>query len=154
MAYLKLTDGAVTQYPYSLSQFRRDNPDTSFPREINDALLAEWSVYKVTAVPRPASTLTQDAVEQTPQLVNGQWTQVWTMIDVSAEEAAQRAQGAADAVDEAAVKADSFVKNFIAMTPAQVSAYVANNTANLAQVRALMEKMALMLLALARHQYR
>jgi hypothetical protein len=154
MSYLKITDGAVTQYPYSLSQFRQDNPDTSFPREIGDALLAEWSVYKVTAVPRPASTLTQDAVEQTPQLVNGVWTQVWAMVDVSPEEAAQRAQNVADEAELATTKEDAFVQNFIVMTPAQIQTYINANTGNLTQMRALVSKLALMLLTLAKREYR
>jgi hypothetical protein len=154
MSYLKLTDGAVDKYPYSLSQFRRDNPGTSFPKEMSDELLAEWSVYKVTPVTRPAPTLTQDPSEQTPQLINGQWTQAWAMVDVSPEVAARRAQDAADQAELAAAKEDTFVRNFIAMTPAQVEAYVTNNTANLAQVRALLTKMALMMLALAKREYR
>jgi hypothetical protein len=70
------------------------------------------------------------------------------------EDAAARQQTETDAATAAAVKADTFVQNFIAMTPAQVSAYVENNTANLAQVRSLLTKIALMLLALARQQYR
>ena len=152
--YVKISDGQVYEYPYSLKKLRADNPDTSFPKEVSESLLVEFGTHPVTAVVRPSSTLTQDAVEQTPQLINGQWTQVWAMVDVSPEEAARRQQDAADAADTAAVKADTFVQNFIAMTPAQVSAYVENNTANLAQVRELMKKMALMLLAVSRQQYR
>jgi hypothetical protein len=59
-----------------------------------------------------------------------------------------------DAAAKNAIKADAFVQNFVAMTPAQVSAYVTANTANLGQVRALMAKMALMLSMLARLEYR
>jgi hypothetical protein len=154
MSYLKLTDGAVEKYPYSLSQFRRDNPGTSFPRQMSDELLADWEVFKVTPVPRPASTLTQDPSEQTPQLINGQWTQVWVMVDVSPEVAAQRAQDAADEAELAAAKEDAFVQSFIAMTPAQLQTYINANTGNLAQMRALVSKLALMLLTLAKREYR
>lgn len=154
MLYAKIIDGVVADYPYSLAKLRNDNPNTSFPKQPTEELLAEYNVLPVAAVAQPSPTLTQDPVEQTPQIVNGQWAQVWAMVDVSAEEAAQRQQDAADSADIAAVKADTFVQNFLAMTPAQVSAYVENNTANLAQVRDLMKKMALMLLALARRQYR
>jgi hypothetical protein len=153
MKYLRNIDGLIT-YPYGLAQLKADYPNTSFPREMSDERLAEFGVYPVTAVTRPSSTLTQDPVEQTPQLINGAWTQVWAMVDCSPEEAARRQQAAADAADAAAVKADSFVQNFIAMTPAQVSAYVENNTGNLTQTRALLNKMGLMLLALARREYR
>jgi hypothetical protein len=154
MVYLKAESGQVAEYPYTISKLKADNPQTSFPKEMPESLLAEFGVYPVAAVVRPSSTLTQDPVEQTPQLINGQWTQAWAMVDVSAEEAARRQQAAQDETDNAAVKADTFVQNFIAMTPAGVSAYVENNTANLAEVRALLKKVALMLLAIARQQYR
>ena len=154
MKYVKVNDGAVLEYPYTLVKLRADNPATSFPREMRAELLAEFNVYPVTLTEKPAPTLTQNPAEQTPQLIDGVWTQVWGMVDVSPEEAARRQQDAADEADAAAIKADAFVKNFIAMTPAQVSAYVNSNTGNLSQVRALLNKMALMLLALARQQYR
>lgn len=151
--FLRLNNNVV-EYPFQLRTLKLENPNTSFPSEISLELLAEYSVYPVAIVQRPSSTLTQDPVEQMPQQINGVWTQVWALVDVSPEEAARRQQDATDVAHAAAVKADAFVKNFIAMTPAQVESYVANNTANLAQVRALLNKMALMLLALARREYR
>jgi hypothetical protein len=141
--YVKVINGQAVEYPYTLVKLRADNPDTSFPREMGAGLLAEYGVYPVTLTEKPAPTLTQNPTEQTPQLINGVWTQTWGMVDVSAEEAEKRQ-----------IKADAFVQNFIAMTPAQVEAYVENNTGNLAQTRALLNKMALMLLALARREYR
>jgi hypothetical protein len=113
--------------------------------------LATW--HDVSRSSRPAATLTQDPAEQW-SLINGVWTQVWAMVDVSAEEAARRQQREADAAALGAVKVDAFVQNFIAMTPAQVTAYVEGNTNNITEVRALLNKMALMLLALARREYR
>jgi hypothetical protein len=154
MTLAKIVTGAVAEYPYSISKLREDHPNVSFPREISDDLLGEYDAYRVASSERPSRTLTQDPVEQTPELIDGVWTQVWAMVDVSTEEAARRQQAAQAEADTAAVKADTFVQNFIAMTPAQVSAYVENNTANLAQVRSLLTKMALMMLALARRQYR
>lgn len=153
MVYLRL-NGETIEYPYSLAKMRYDFPAVSFPKEKSLELLAEYGVFPVTAVVRPAPTLTQDPVEQTPQLIEGVWTQVWGMADVSAEEAARRQQDAADDAQAQAVRVDAFVQNFISMTPQQVESYIANNTANLGQVRALLTKMALMLLALARREYR
>ena len=63
------------------------------------------------------------------------------------------AEAAAKALDSA-VKADTFVANFIAMTPADVEAYIQNNTANLADMRALLKKMGIMLLTLAKRKLR
>jgi hypothetical protein len=154
MPYLRIKPDSSIEYPYNLAKLRYDFSSVSFPKEKSLDLLAEYGVYPVTAAATPEATLTQDVVEQTPQLIEGVWTQVWTLVDVSPEEAARRQQDAADEAHAAAVKADIFVQNFIKMTPAQVSAYVDANTANTAQVRALLNKMALMLLALARREYR
>jgi hypothetical protein len=141
--YAKIIDGQVAEYPYTFVKLRTDNPAVSFPSAPSNELLAEYGVYPVTLTEKPAPTLTQNAVEQPPQLIEGVWTQVWGMVDVSAEEAAKRQ-----------IRADAFVQNFIAMTPAQVTAYVEGNTNNITEVRALLNKMALMLLALARREYR
>jgi hypothetical protein len=154
MNYAKIIDGSVARYPYSLRQLRLDNPQTSFPKDMPESLLAEYGVVPVTAIERPASTLTQDTVEQTPQFINGQWTQVWSMVDVSQEEAARRQQQATDEAEAAAVKEDAFVQSFVGMTPAQLTTYINANTGNLTQMRALVTKMALMLLVLAKREYR
>jgi len=151
--YLRSLNGTI-EYPFTLRALKLENPNVSFPSEISETLLAEYGVYPVVQVPSPEPTLTQDPEELEPQIINGQWTQVWAMVAVSPEEAARRQQEAQEEVNTAAVKADTFIQNFIGMTPTQVEAYVTNNTANLAQVRSLLTKMALMLLALARKEYR
>ena len=153
MKYLRLTKDGI-KYPFYLSTLKTENPNVSFPGEMTDELLAEYGVYPVTPVERPERTLTQDPVEQTPQQIDGVWTQVWAMVDVSQEEAVRRQAEADDAAHAESVKTDTFVSNFITMTPAQVTSYVENNTGNLAQTRALLNKMALMLLVLARREYR
>ena len=152
--YIKINDGEIVKYPYDLGRLRGDNPNVSFPRTIPDDVLAEYGIHKVAPTDQPKFTLTQDPVEQMPQRINGVWTQVWAMMDVSAEEAARRQQKAEDAAQAAAVKVDTFVRNFIAMSPEQVTAYISANTGNLTQMRDLVNKMALMLLALARREYR
>lgn len=72
----------------------------------------------------------------------------------SPEYLAKAQQEEADRAEREAIKADAFIQNFITMTPQQVEAYINANTASLAQVRALMVKLSLMLLALARREYR
>lgn len=53
-----------------------------------------------------------------------------------------------------AAKADAFVQAFVDMTPAQVVAYVASNVTDLASARQLLTKMALMLLLLAKKEFK
>ena len=52
--YVKITNGSVDTYPYSVGKLRRDNSNTSFPKRIQDAVLAEWGVYPVTVDSPPS----------------------------------------------------------------------------------------------------
>lgn len=83
------TDGFQT-YPYSPLQLRADNPQVSFAVEMPEERLAEWGVYPVTPVPRPAADHTQNVTEVTPQQINGVWTQVWDVTPATPEQLAER----------------------------------------------------------------
>ena len=154
MTYALIIDGAVAQYPYSFALLRRDNPQVSYPSDPSDDRLAEFGVHAVAPAAKPATSLTQNIVEATPVLVGGVWTQAWTVVAASAEEIAARQMQAADEAAATEIKADTFVASFIAMTPAQVATYVDNNTATLAAMRTVVKKMAVMLLLLARREFR
>jgi hypothetical protein len=61
-------------YPYSVWQLMRDNPQTSFPKNPSDELLAQWNVFPVKELARPnynpqTHYLKQSAVYQ----VDGNW---------------------------------------------------------------------------------
>jgi len=76
---------------YSIGQLRRDNPQTSFPAEIPDATLAEYSVYPLAATPMPAyDPETQRVSEGLAELVDGVWMQAWVVTDLTPEELAER----------------------------------------------------------------
>jgi hypothetical protein len=47
MLLVKTTNGQVEQFPYTLGDLRRDNPQTSFPKKIGDAILASYGIYHV-----------------------------------------------------------------------------------------------------------
>lgn len=70
-----------------------------------------------------------------------------------AEIAAEAAQAALQS-ERQDIKADAFVQQFVDMTPPQVIAYVNNNVANLADAKQLLTKLALMLLVIAKEQYK
>jgi hypothetical protein len=78
--------------------------------------------------------------------------QVVTVVPVPPTPAQQQAE--IDAAQRSAIKVDSFVGNFIAMTPAQVSNYIETNVTNLASAKAVIEKLAIMVLLLARREFR
>lgn len=89
--YVLTKDGAVHKYPYSAMQLRLDNPQTSFPANPTDTLLADYLVYPVIAVERPVyDPMTQNLSEGVPLLKDGVWTQVWSVSEATPEEIAQR----------------------------------------------------------------
>jgi hypothetical protein len=153
MTYALIKNGAVAQYPYSFGQLRKDNPQVSFPRNPDDAKLAEFGVVAVAPTAKPAGDLAKNIVETTPVLTGGVWTQAWSVVEASADEIAERQKSAALANDTAAVKADSFVASFLTMTPAEVVAHVEDKTTNLVETRALLKKLAIMLHILARREF-
>ena len=65
--YVKLTNGQPDQFPYTVGQFRRDNPNTSFPRQIPNTILRRYAVYEVTELEKPSyDPLVQTLVVGTP----------------------------------------------------------------------------------------
>ncbi len=151
MIYALISEGQVATYPYTLRQMRADHPHTSFSEVPPAHILAEYGVYEVASTAQPTPTIQQNVRELTPTFVDGVWKQGWELVDAPAEEVAERQKEAADEVDRLAVIADSFVPTFLAMTPAQLNTYIDNNTATLATTRALLKKMAIMLLILGRN---
>jgi hypothetical protein len=47
MLLVKTSNGQVEQFPYTLVDLRRDNPQTSFPKKIGDAILASYGIFHV-----------------------------------------------------------------------------------------------------------
>lgn len=151
--YVLVDNNVVVTYPYTLSKLQSDNPDTSFPGVPGDWMI-EWGVYQVVTTTRPAYDKNFNIVEGTPVNIGGVWTQVWNQVPASAQEIAERTQMETDIAAANEVKLDAFVQSFLAFTPAGLDTYIDNNTANLAQMRTLVKKMAKMLLILARQELR
>ena len=70
--HIKLTNGIPAKY--TLGQLRRDNPNTSFPKVIPDALLASYDVYPHVIQDVSYDPTTQNSVEGQFVQVDGQWT--------------------------------------------------------------------------------
>lgn len=85
-----IENGEVKQYPYGADVLRRDNPQTSFPKNPTDELLATFNVFPVNPTEQPEfDPMTQRVEEGTPVLQAGEWVQVWNVTPLSAEEIAQ-----------------------------------------------------------------
>ena len=88
MEYIKINNGSVEIYPYSISQLRKDNPNVSFSKEPSESLLAEWDVYAVTVVQKPIyDSKTQSVKQDVPQKVNGTWVVAWLVENKPQQEA-------------------------------------------------------------------
>lgn len=53
MSYVKITNGAVARYPYSVGQLRRDNPNVSFPRNVPVEIMRRYGMRPVTVEAMP-----------------------------------------------------------------------------------------------------
>ena len=119
-----LNNGNVENYPYTIGNLRRDNPNTSFPKKPSDALLEDFNMFRVAPAARPAYDHTKNIVEGTPVLTGGVWTQVWNVTDASAEEIAERV-----ANEAVSVRADRDSKlaetDFYALSDVTMSAEMA-----------------------------
>ena len=98
--HVKITNGSVDTYPYSVGQLRRDNPNTSFPKRIPDDMLSSYGVESVVVADIPSYTeRTQIVTQETqPSLVGGAWTLGWTVTDKTSAEVQEYDDNQADSV--------------------------------------------------------
>ena len=101
MLLIKATGSTVEQYPYSLGLLRKDNPNTSFPKQPSAEDMAAFNVYPVTEA-NPTVGEGQHLVKVwTPTLVSGDWVLAHEAVDLTdAEVAAATAVLAANMREE------------------------------------------------------
>jgi hypothetical protein len=76
-------------YPVSQQQIQEAYPNTSFPTPF----VAPAPYAPVLESPQPAyDQMTQTVVQGTPEQTNGEWYQVWTVVDLDAEQIAYNQQ--------------------------------------------------------------
>ena len=94
--YVKINNGVVEHYPYSVERLRSDNPNVSFPKEPSDELLSEWGVFPVGYQSQPEYNSSTQRVDHSaePELVEGNWVLTKTVVSLTSEQQA--------AVDDAA----------------------------------------------------
>lgn len=99
MSYVKVTNGAVAKYPYSVGQLRRDNPSVSFPRNISVEIMARYGMHPVTEEVVPDyNQMTQKVVTATTPTQNGDsWVITRTVVDLTADEIADQSAVTAEA---------------------------------------------------------
>jgi hypothetical protein len=98
--FAKITNGAVDKFPYSVGELRRDNPNTSFPKQISETVMADFGMVAVSQKPVPDFDPMTHFAEFGPVPVNegGQWFLLPTVRELSAAQIAERDASLASAV--------------------------------------------------------
>lgn len=95
--YVKIANNEVEEFPYTLDQLKRDNPNVSFPQTISSGTLASYNVFPVTLTEPPAhDQLVELVTTANPTLVDGVWTQAWTKVNRTEEEASSNIRAERD----------------------------------------------------------
>ena len=63
--YAKLKDGKISQFPYTIGQLRKDNPNVSFPKNITSGVLQKYGIIGVVEGPQPECGPYQTIVRDT-----------------------------------------------------------------------------------------
>jgi hypothetical protein len=91
----------VEKYPYTLGDLRKDNSNTSFPKNPTDDQLAPFNVFRIERTPEPSfNEATQRCQEINPVLQGGKWVQAWSVVSLTAAEQEQRTKDRANLIRE------------------------------------------------------
>lgn len=89
--YVKVINRVVEEYPYSIGELRKDNPNVSFPADPSNETLAEWNVYPVTPQNPPSfNYATHNCERVNPTLQNEVWVETWAVTEATEEQKQQR----------------------------------------------------------------
>lgn len=87
--YVKIENGAVASYPYDLNRFKAEHSNISFPNIISEETLNSYGVYSVQSIafPTNVNSKTHIVKRANPILIDGVWTQQYSVVQRSIEEA-------------------------------------------------------------------
>ena len=95
--YVKVKLDGSTVFPYTLSDFRAENPRTSFPSQISEETLNEHGVYLVEDSPVPDfNLLTHELKWELAQVSNTRWARQWVAVELPIKTASKRVRSARD----------------------------------------------------------
>ena len=128
--YALVKNGAVDRYPYTVTDLRLANPQTSFPNDPTDDTLVNFGLYRVAQVAPPQLQPNQAAVEGTPVLLSGHWTQAWSVRTKTAAEVAAENQAIQNSiVDATQLRLDTFAQTRNYMGILSAATYATSNVA-------------------------
>lgn len=102
--YVKIENGAVVQYPYSVAQLRLEHPNQTFPE--TKEILESMGCFRVVVTGQPVCDYTQNLVELLP-VFNPQsqcWEQQWSVVAATQQEIDERTAAQAATVRQERTK--------------------------------------------------
>jgi hypothetical protein len=86
--YVKAKNQIAEQFPYSFAQLQADNPQTSFPANPTDAMLASFDVFPVVSTGAQYDQATQVATQEGCEYnaARQRWETSWVVRDKTTEE--------------------------------------------------------------------
>lgn len=151
MTHAKLENGTPVQpYPYTLSDLHSDHAGTSMPKASGVPVwpsdLETFNVVDVQATTPPVPTATQSVSKALPVLLDGVWTQQWTVRDWNAQEIADAQARLAETTRLSDLRAVALTDALRGMTAAQIDAHIdAANT--VAKMQGVLKRLAKVVLA-------
>lgn len=82
MLFAKVKNGVIEKYPYTASDLRADNPQTSFPSPVPDSIMLEFGATRVVETAAPVPNQFERVTEAAPVLTGGVWRQQWVVSTV------------------------------------------------------------------------
>lgn len=83
--YVKIENGTIKKYPYTINELKLDYSNVSFPTTLTNALLESFEVYSVQETTYDFD-YTKNYQELDPYLSGSTYIQVWNITDASEEE--------------------------------------------------------------------
>lgn len=77
--FVKVASGAPLKFPYTFSDLKADNPQTSFPQDFEAIQLEDYGVYPVVDAEIPVYDKNTHRAERSVSEVDGQWKASWTV---------------------------------------------------------------------------
>lgn len=97
--YVKVENGEVVKFPYSMEDLRSENTNISFPENMTDEFLASYNVFPVLEERNNASTdLKTERITESIVFEDGVWKQKYNKVSLSTEESAQRVRNHRDSL--------------------------------------------------------
>ena len=86
--FVKITNGSVDQYPYTVGDLRRDNPNTSFTKTVREATMASFGMYPVGYEAAPDYDPLTHRLQHSsiPSLVDGEWKLTKTVVALTEDQ--------------------------------------------------------------------